>query len=334
MKNLIIPENYESSLDVVGTQEAIKEIKDFFQSALAYALNLTRVSAPLFVERTSGLNDTLSGKERPVAFDSLEGADLEIVQSLAKWKRLALKRYGFKPHTGLYADMNAIRRDEICDNTHSYYVDQWDWEKIITEDENNEDYLRHVVKKIYNVFIQTDDFITYHYPQYKKFIPTEISFITSQDLLDLYPGLSPVEREDAYAREKGAIFVSQIGHPLSDGQPHDKRSPDYDDWNLNGDLIVYNPVLDRSLELSSMGIRVDAKTLDKQLDLAGANDKRELDYHKMLLNGDLPLTIGGGIGQSRMCMYFMQKAHIGEVQSSVWPEEMEKACEEAGIILL
>lgn len=334
MKNLIIPQNYESSLDIVGTQEAIKEIKDFFQSALAYALNLTRVSAPLFVERKSGLNDTLSGKERPVAFDSLEGADLEIVQSLAKWKRLALKRYGFKPHTGLYADMNAIRRDEICDNTHSYYVDQWDWEKIITEDENHEDYLRHVVKKIYNVFIQTDDFITYHYPQYKRFIPDEISFITSQDLLDLYPDLSPVEREDAYAKEKGAIFVSQIGHLLSDGHPHDKRSPDYDDWNLNGDLIVYNPVLGRSLELSSMGIRVDAKTLDRQLDLAGDGDKRDLDYHKMLLAGDLPLTIGGGIGQSRMCMFFMQKAHIGEVQSSVWPKEMEKACEEAGIILL
>lgn len=334
MENLIIPEDYESSLDIVTTQEAIKDMKDFFQIALAYALNLRRVSAPLFVDSSSGLNDNLSGKERPVSFDTLEGADLEIVQSLAKWKRIALKNYGFEMATGLYADMNAIRRDEICDNTHSYYVDQWDWEKIISEDDRNEDYLRFIVDKIYTVFIQTDDFISYHYPQYDKVLPDKISYISSQDLLDLYPNLSPEEREDAYAREKGAIFVSQIGHDLSNGRPHDKRSPDYDDWLLNGDIIFYNPILDSSLELSSMGIRVDSQTLRDQLELSGDTDRARLDYHQMLLNDELPLTIGGGIGQSRMCMFFMQKAHIGEVQASVWPQDMYEACRKAGIYLL
>lgn len=334
MNNLIIPKNYKSSLDVIATQEAIKEIKDFFQMSLAYALNLERVSAPLFVEKSSGLNDNLTGSERPVSFDSKNGENLEIVQSLAKWKRIALKKYNYKAGTGLYADMNAIRRDEIPDNTHSYYVDQWDWEKVIKKEERSEDYLRHIVNKIYNVFIQTDDFITYHYPQYDKVLPDEITFISSQELLDLYPDLSPEEREDAYVKEKGAVFIYQIGHPLSNGKAHDKRSPDYDDWLLNGDIIFYNPILEKSLELSSMGIRVDSKTLDKQLNLANANDRRELDYHKMLLNNELPLTIGGGIGQSRMCMFFMQKAHIGEVQASVWPKDMVEVCEESGIILL
>lgn len=334
MKNLIIPKNYTSSLDVIATQEAIKEIKDFFQMSLAYALNLERVSAPLFVETSSGLNDNLTGSERPVSFNSKNGESLEIVQSLAKWKRIALKKYNYKEGTGLYADMNAIRRDEIPDNTHSYYVDQWDWEKVIKKEQRNKDYLRHIVNKIYNVFIQTDDFITYHYPQYDKVLPDEITFVSSQELLDLYPSLSPEEREDAYVKEKGAIFIYQIGHPLSNGEAHDKRSPDYDDWLLNGDIVFYNPILERSLELSSMGIRVDSETLNKQLDLADANDRRYLDYHQMLLNDELPLTIGGGIGQSRMCMFFMQKAHIGEVQASVWPKDMVEACEDSGIILL
>lgn len=334
MTELFIPKDYNSSLDIVATQEAIKNIKDFFQVSLAYGLNLTRVSAPLFVEKNSGLNDNLSGKERPVGFDSLQGTDLEIVQSLAKWKRLALKEYEFKENTGLYADMNAIRRDEVPDNTHSYYVDQWDWEKVITKDMRNPDYLFFVVEKIYSSFIQTADFITYHYPQYDKVLPNEITMISSQELLDLYPDLSSEERENAFAKEKGAIFVYQIGHELSNGKPHDKRSPDYDDWLLNGDIIFYNPILEKGLELSSMGIRVDSEKLDEQLKLAEADDRRSLMYHKMLLNGELPLTIGGGIGQSRMCMFFMQKAHIGEVQASVWPKEMVKACKEGGIYLL
>ncbi|MDO5718120.1 MAG: aspartate--ammonia ligase [Tissierellia bacterium] len=336
MEKLIIPEGYTSSLDVVKTQKAIKEIKDFFQTNLAYALNLSRVSAPLFVKKSSGLNDNLSGIERPVSFETIEvkETELEIVQSLAKWKRLALKRYGFEPNTGLYADMNAIRRDEICDNTHSYYVDQWDWEKVITEDMRTIDYLHMVVKKIYNVFVQTDDFITYHYPQYHHFLPHEITFINSQELLDLYPDLDPVERENAFVKEKGAIFITQIGGKLSNGQPHDGRSPDYDDWELNGDLIIYNPILDSGLEMSSMGIRVDPDSLIKQLKETGEMQRLELDYHSMLVDGKLPLTIGGGIGQSRMCMLFMQKAHIGEVQASVWPEPMMRACENAGIHLL
>lgn len=334
MQNLIIPKDYKSSLDVVATQLAIKNIKDFFQKSLAYALNLKRVSAPLFVETASGYNDNLTGSERPVSFETTDGSQLEIVQSLAKWKRAALKEYGFKEGTGLYADMNAIRKNEIPDNTHSYYVDQWDWERVISPDQRNEDYLKYIVEKVYRVFVQTDDYITYHYPQYEKVLPKEITYITSQELLDLYPDLDPEGREDAYVKEKGAIFVSQIGHALSDDKPHDVRSPDYDDWLLNGDIIFYNPILKRSLELSSMGIRVDSQTLDKQLSLAGADDRRELKYHQMLLNDELPLTIGGGIGQSRMCMYYMQKAHIGEVQASVWPEDVKKACTDGGIILL
>lgn len=334
MENLFIPKDYESSLNIVETQKAIKEIKDFFQRSLALALNLSRVSAPLFVKSSSGLNDNLSGIERPVTFDSKAGENLEIVHSLAKWKRTALAKYDFKVNTGLYADMNAIRRDEVVDNTHSYYVDQWDWEKVITSDMRNVDYLKKIVRKIYTVFTQTDDFITYHYPQYKKILPEEVTFITSQELLDLYPNLSTEERENAYVKEKGAIFIIGIGKELSNGKPHDKRSPDYDDWDLNGDLIIYNPILERGLELSSMGIRVDKEALLKQLEKSSCMNRLELDYHKDLINDKLPLTIGGGIGQSRMCMLFMQKAHIGEVQASVWPEEMIKACNEAKINLL
>lgn len=336
MERLIIPDGYKSSLDVVKTQKAIKDIKDFFQTNLAYALNLSRVSAPLFVKKSSGLNDNLSGVERPVSFNTLEEQDseLEIVQSLAKWKRMALLKYDFEPNTGLYADMNAIRRDEICDNTHSYYVDQWDWEKVITEDMRTMEYLEMVVRKIYGVFVQTDDFITYHYPQYSHFLPPEITFITSQELYDLYPDLTAEERENAFVKEKGAIFVSQIGHNLSHGKPHDGRAPDYDDWNLNGDIIIYNPILDSGLEMSSMGIRVDPSSLIRQLKEKNEMRRLELEYHSMLADGKLPLTIGGGIGQSRMCMLFMQKAHIGEVQASIWPENMMRACENAGIHLL
>lgn len=336
MQNLIIPDGYKSSLDVIKTQKAIKEIKDFFQNSLAYALNLSRVSAPLFVKRSSGLNDNLSGIERPVSFDTLEEHDseLEIVQSLAKWKRLALLKYDFEPNTGLYADMNAIRRDEVCDNTHSYYVDQWDWEKVITKDMRTLDYLYEVVRKIYSVFVQTDDFITYHYPQYEHFLPDEITMITAQELYDLYPDLEPEERENAFVKEKGAIFISQIGGKLSNGEPHDGRAPDYDDWELNGDIILYNPILDSGLELSSMGIRVDPSSLIKQLKEKNEMQRLELEYHSMLADGKLPLTIGGGIGQSRMCMIFMQKAHIGEVQASIWPEPMMRACENSGIHLL
>lgn len=336
MTNLIIPENYQSSLDIVQTQRAIKEIKNFFQESLSIALNLSRVSAPLFVTKRSGLNDNLNGIERPVSFSTLESPEegIEIVQSLAKWKRMALKNYGFKPHTGLYADMNAIRRDEIADNTHSYYVDQWDWEKVICPEDRTLDYLYETVQKIYHVFRQTNDYIIYHYPQYQQFLPKDITFITSEELLALYPDKTSEERENAFVKEKGAIFVSQIGGQLSNGMPHDKRSPDYDDWALNGDLIIYNPILQTGLELSSMGIRVNPASMLSQLKERSAMDRLSLEYHSMLMDGQLPLTIGGGIGQSRMCMLFMQKAHIGEVQASVWSENMKRACEESGIHLL
>ncbi|MDO5690009.1 MAG: aspartate--ammonia ligase [Tissierellia bacterium] len=336
MGELFIPEGYKSSLNVVETQKAIKSIKDFFQKNLAYALNLSRVSAPLFVKKSSGLNDSLNGVERPVSFQTLEepGSDIEIVHSLAKWKRFALKNYDYQLNTGLYADMNAIRRDEVTDNTHSYYVDQWDWEKVISKEDRTVEYLRDTVERIYRVFTQTDDFITYHYPHYKHFLPKDITFITAQELLELYPDLTPTQRENAFVKEKGAIFVMQIGGNLSNGLPHDGRAPDYDDWELNGDLIIWNPILQSGLEMSSMGIRVSPESLIQQLKATDQMDRLELEYHSLLVNGKLPYTIGGGIGQSRMCMLFMQKAHIGEVQASIWPEPMMRACENAGIHLL
>jgi len=317
-------------------QIAIKTVKDFFQINLAKALNLTRVSAPLFVEPSSGLNDNLTGVERPVAFDLGDSKiDVEIVQSLAKWKRFALKKYGFEVGEGLYTDMNAIRRDEEMDEVHSIYVDQWDWESIISPQDRNEKFLHDIVRKIYRVFKDTENMINQKYAGYfSEKLPEEIFFISSEELLQKYPNLSPKEREIAICKEKKAVFIQGIGNELSNGEKHDLRSPDYDDWELNGDLILWNPVLDSALELSSMGIRVDEKSLAHQLQVANAEHRKSLDYHQMLLRGELPLTIGGGIGQSRICMLLMQKAHIGEVQASIWTDDMLQLCEENGIQLL
>lgn len=332
---LIIPSDYTDFLDVLETQIAIKKLKDHFQTALSKELNLIRVSSPLFVLPETGMNDNLNGVEKAVNFNvPFLGKDAEIVQSLAKWKRMALKKYGIEAGRGLYTDMNAIRKDEELDNLHSLYVDQWDWELVINKEERNTETLEKVVKKIYSVFKDTEKFAVSMYPQIKAILPEEIYFVTSQELLDMYPDLTPKEREYKLVKEKGAIFLSKIGKVLSNGEKHDGRSPDYDDWELNGDIIFYNPVLDDAIELSSMGIRVDEESLDKQLTIAGCDDRREMDYHKMLLNGELPYTIGGGIGQSRICMYYLRKAHIGEVQVGIWPEDMVEKCNAAGIKLL
>lgn len=335
-KALIIPKAYKPILGIRETEIAIKRVKDFFETALAKELNLTRVSAPLFVQPESGTNDNLNGVERPVIFDvkGIGGKEVEIVHSLAKWKRMALYRYGFQTGEGLYTDMNAIRRDEELDNLHSIYVDQWDWERVLHKEERTVGTLKAIVTKIYKVFKETEDYVTKLYPAFKKFLPEEISFITTQELEDKYPLLTPKEREDAIAKEKGAVFIMQIGHELKSGIKHDGRAPDYDDWTLNGDIIFWYPVLEMAFELSSMGIRVDESALQRQLRLAGCEDRKEFTFHRLLLEGKLPYTIGGGIGQSRICMFFLQKAHIGEVQASVWPEEMVQACEEAGILLL
>lgn len=335
-KGLILPENYKSILSLKQTAIAIKQLKDFFETALAKELKLTRVSAPLFVLKSSGLNDDLSGKERPVRFDmkAIEGSQVDIVHSLAKWKRSALKRYGFEYDEGLYTDMNAIRRDEDLDNLHSIYVDQWDWEKIIKKEERNTDTLQNIVKKIFNVFKQTEEYICGLYPSIPKNLPDEIFFVTSQELEDMYPNLSGKERENAICREKKAVFISSIGYPLLSGEKHDGRSPDYDDWTLNGDILFYYPVLDRAIEFSSMGIRVDEEALIKQLTFSDCLDRKNLPFHTQLLNGELPYTVGGGIGQSRICMFFLQKAHIGEVQASIWDEEMMKLCKQNNIDLL
>lgn len=335
-KGLILPENYKSILSLKETAIAIKQLKDFFETALAKELKLTRVSAPLFVLKSSGLNDDLSGKERPVRFDmkAIEGSQVDIVHSLAKWKRSALKRYGFKYDEGLYTDMNAIRRDEDLDNLHSIYVDQWDWEKIIKKEERNTDTLQNIVKKIFNVFKQTEEYICGLYPSIPKNLPDEIFFVTSQELEDMYPNLSSKERENAICREKKAVFISSIGYPLLSGEKHDGRSPDYDDWTLNGDILFYYPVLDRAIEFSSMGIRVDEEALIKQLTFSDCLDRKNLPFHTQLLNGELPYTVGGGIGQSRICMFFLQKAHIGEVQASIWDEEMMELCNQNNIDLL
>lgn len=331
-----VPEGYQPRLSIKDTEIAIKDIKDFFERELARQLNLTRVSSPLFVRADSGLNDNLNGVERPVAFGIKEQneAVVEIVHSLAKWKRLALKRYGFKVGEGLYTDMNAIRRDEDTDNIHSIYVDQWDWEKIINKSDRNEETLKQTVKLVYNALKNTEKHIVGKYDYTEEILPDEIYFIKSQELEDLYPDLTPKEREYEIAREKKAVFIMQIGGVLASGQPHDGRAPDYDDWKLNGDIIVYYPVLDIALELSSMGIRVDEDTLLKQLKIRNCMDRAELPFQKALLNGELPYTVGGGIGQSRICMLFLQKAHIGEVQSSVWPEEVIEEAAKRGIPLL
>ncbi|EGU29978.1 asparagine synthetase AsnA [Vibrio ichthyoenteri ATCC 700023] len=333
---LQIPQDYQPLLELRDTEVAIKKLKDYFEYALAYELYLTRVSAPLFVKPETGLNDNLNGTERPVSFDLLDdnGAHVEVVHSLAKWKRMALGRYGFQKDEGLYTDMNAIRRDEELDNIHSIYVDQWDWEKVLEKSMRNEEYLRTTVEKIYNAFLKTENYIYQEYPVLERRLPAKVTFITSQELLDRYPDLSSKERENAICKEHGAVFIRNIGHALSDGERHDGRAPDYDDWNLNGDLLFWNSVLDSALELSSMGIRVCEQSLAEQLAISGCEDRASLPFHSMVLDKSLPYTIGGGIGQSRICMFFLQKAHIGEVQSSIWPDAMIAECEENKIQLL
>ena len=334
----VIPEGYKSILSIYDTQKAISLLKRLFEDRLGALLNLYRVSAPLFVEESSGLNDNLNGVERPVGFDILRSdKHAEVVQSLAKWKRLALKRYGFYPGKGLYTDMNAIRRDEDeLDNLHSVYVDQWDWEKVILPENRNLDYLKSTVMDIVEAICDTQDTMQAIYPQLQSLgkLDRRVSFVTSQQLEDAYPELTPKQRENAYLREHKTAFIIGIGGALRSGQKHDGRAPDYDDWNLNGDIMFWDDVLGCAMEVSSMGIRVDPESLDRQLRLAGCDDRRELPYHKMLLNGELPLTIGGGIGQSRVSMLLLGKAHIGEVQVSIWDKHTEEVCAEKGVMLL
>ncbi len=331
---------YQSVLGIKETQVAIKSCKDYFEKELAATLNLTRVSAPLFVTPESGLNDALNGFERPVQFDILEtGKNVQIVQSLAKWKRYALGKYGFNIGEGLYTDMNAIRRDEQTDAIHSLYVDQWDWEKVIDKSDRTLETLKRTVKKIYRVLKSTEQHMAYHFPALAKeyennLLPEEITFITTQELEDMYPALTPKQRENTITREKGAVCLMQIGGILKSGEKHDGRSPDYDDWTMNCDILLYYPVMDISLEISSMGIRVDEQALNSQLSASGCDDRRSMDYHKAILECRLPYTIGGGIGQSRLCMFYLRKMHIGEVQASVWPEKQEKELAKEGIILL
>lgn len=334
--SLILPENYDPVLTVRQTQEAIKYIRDTFQKEFGKEMNLERISAPLFVPRSSGLNDNLNGIERPVAFDMAEMPDetMEVVQSLAKWKRLALHEYGFQPGEGLYTNMNAIRRDEELDNLHSCYVDQWDWEKVITKEERTIETLQETVRTIFKIIKHMQHEVWYKYPDAVRHLPKDVTFITSQELEDCYPDLSPKERENAITKEHGCVFLMKIGDKLAGGEPHDGRAPDYDDWQLNGDILFWFDYLDCALEISSMGIRVDEKALDEQLEKAGCNDRRTLPYHRMLLNGELPYTIGGGIGQSRLCMLLLNRAHVGEVQASIWPEDMRRQCKEHNIILL
>ncbi|MBQ3792015.1 MAG: aspartate--ammonia ligase [Clostridia bacterium] len=329
-----IPAGYSSHLTLRQTELAIKKIKDFFERDLAIELNLTRVSAPLFLRPQSGLNDTLNGIERPVGFDVKSGEDFEIVHSLAKWKRYALKEYGFSVGEGLYTDMNAIRRDEDLDALHSMFVDQWDWEKIIKKEDRNKATLEKTVSRIYDAIVHVEKYITEDYNFIGRFLPEEITFVTTQELEDRWPDLSPKERENRAAREYGAFFLEEIGGKLRSGIIHDGRAPDYDDWSLNGDIIVYYPVLDCAFELSSMGIRVDEKSLLSQLKERGCEERAVLPFHRAILEGELPYTIGGGIGQSRLCMFFLRKAHIGEVQSSWWPEKMAEEYRENGAIFL
>ena len=331
-----IPEGYKSILGMYDTQKAISLIHRLFEDRLGALLNLYRVSAPLFVEENSGLNDNLNGYERPVSFDILHAPDhkAQVVQSLAKWKRLALKRYGFFPGKGLYTDMNAIRRDEAIDNIHSVYVDQWDWEKVITAESRTTAYLKIVVKAIVNAICNTHELLRALYPQLHTELSRDVYFTTSQELEDRWPDLTPKERENAITREHKTVFIQGIGRALRSGIKHDGRAPDYDDWDLNGDIFFWHETLDMALEISSMGIRVSPESLDRQLTEAGCDDRRELDFHSKLLAGKLPLTIGGGIGQSRLCMLILGCVHIGEVQASLWDKETMKACEEAGVNLL
>ncbi len=335
MSKTFIPKGYKPSLEIYETQVAIGLLRNNFQENLCCALNLKRVTAPLFVTAESGLNDDLNGVERAVAFDILEtGTMAQVVHSLAKWKRMALHKYKFNVGEGIYTDMNAIRRDEEMDNIHSIYVDQWDWEKVITREDRTIDYLKDTVCAIVDAVCDTQDYIKGLFPEVKSNICREVSFITTQELEDMYPDLAPKQRENEYLKEHKTAFIMQIGGKLKSGEKHDGRAPDYDDWQLNGDIVVWNEVLESAFEISSMGIRVDAESLDKQLTLANADDRRKLPFHKMLLENKLPLTIGGGIGQSRLCMLILGKCHIGEVQVSIWDEKTMKICEENGIYLL
>lgn len=336
MSKITIPEGYKSELNLYDTQKGIKTVKDFFQSLLSEKLNLLRVSAPLFVEPASGLNDNLNGVERPVSFGIKEQgeAEAEIVHSLAKWKRFALKKYGFQEGAGLYTDMSAIRRDEETDNIHSIYVDQWDWEKIIAKSDRTVETLQEVVRSVYDVLRKTEKYMSIRYDYIHEILPEEIFFITTQELLDMYPDKTAKERELLICKEKGAVCLMKIGDLLSNGEKHDGRAPDYDDWELNADILVYYPVLDIALELSSMGIRVDEDSLVSQLKKAGCEERAELPFQKAIIDKELPYTIGGGIGQSRICMFFLRKAHIGEVQCSLWPEDVMAKVKEAGISLL
>lgn len=336
MVSTIIPKDYHSQLDLHDTQVAIKIVKDFFQNLLSERLTLQRVSAPLFVDPDSGLNDNLNGIERPVTFGIKEQNDkrAEIVHSLAKWKRYALKKYGFTLGEGLYTDMNAIRRDEDTDNIHSIFVDQWDWEKIIAREDRTMETLKDIVKIVYKVLRKTEKYMAIQYDYIEEILPHDIFFITTQDLCDMYPDSTPKEREYYISKAKGAVCILQIGDKLKNGERHDGRAPDYDDWALNADIVVYYPVLDIALELSSMGIRVDKEALLSQLDKAGCPERAKLPFQKAIIDEELPYTVGGGIGQSRICMFFLRKAHIGEVQSSLWPEETVKLAEEKGIPLL
>lgn len=338
MSQIIIPKDYKPHLSLIETEVAIKMIKDTFERRLAEQLRLTRVSAPLFLLKNTGLNDNLNGIEKPVSFTSFElnnDNEIEIIHSLAKWKRDALHRYHFEQHTGLYTDMNAIRKDEELDNIHSMYVDQWDWEMVISKEDRNMDYLKGIINKIYNALLDVEFLMIRHYPQLgASILPDEIFFITSQELEYLFPTLTPKEREKEIVRNKKAVCILQIGDILKSGKKHDGRAPDYDDWSLNADILVYNTQLDDALEISSMGIRVDDKTLIEQLEKANANERLSLPYHQNIINHVLPLSIGGGIGQSRLCMFFLRKAHIGEVQASLWDEDTIRQCEENNIHLL
>lgn len=334
--SFILPEHYDPHLTVRETQEAIKYIRDTFQKEFGREMNLVRISAPLFVEKSSGLNDDLNGIERPVAFDmpALPGETIEVVQSLAKWKRMALYQYGFQPGEGLYTNMNAIRRDEELDNLHSCYVDQWDWEKVITRAERNQETLKDMVRRIFKIIKHMQHEVWYKYPEAVNHLPKDIIFINSQELEDRYPDQSPKERENLITKEHGCVFLMQIGDKLDSGAPHDGRAPDYDDWSLNGDILFWSDYLNCAIEISSMGIRVDETSLAEQLKKAGCEERSQLPYHRMLLNGELPCTIGGGIGQSRLCMLLLNRIHVGEVQASIWPAEMRRTCKEHNIILL
>lgn len=336
MEHLIIPKDYQSALNLHDTQIAIKTVKDFFQNLLSLSLNLSRVSAPLFVTPESGLNDDLNGVERPVSFDirEQEGQNAQVVHSLAKWKRFALHKYGFLVGEGLYTDMNAIRRDEDTDNIHSIFVDQWDWEKVITKQDRTIEYLKDTVKAVYRTLRKTEKYMAVQYDYIEEILPHDIFFLTTQELEDRYPDSTPKEREYFITKEKGAVCLMQIGDKLASGEKHDGRAPDYDDWGLNADILVYYPVLDIALELSSMGIRVDEISLAKQLEKAGCPQRAKLPFQKAILDKELPYTIGGGIGQSRICMFFLRKAHIGEVQCSIWKPEMAAECAAHGIQLL